>query len=921
MGRRSSRSSVYNKRANEQVQSAQTSSGGGGFIPQAHAQSAQNPTQGRQPQANTYSNQQQDPWARASQFAQNVGRGATDTAKSYTTDFYDMAEATVTGRDRKEKSYEDETLAGVFGRGLFEGNLEGSWDEAGRRIKEEPGRVVGEVAAEAAILGATMGFGAAVKGARIGATGIKSIRGATKADGAVGWTRKTGLIRKGTEEKYIGNKRTTIRTVNRKGVEKFRTKRTNVLDRLERFGATHGERFGNKIGRPTKLGNPMIVGASGKALGAVDDLPKNINIDDIPGASITKGIATRNNPATAITLPSKFTSQTVKLEKSFINYDQGVDPRFMKSDAPVEQVINQGQEFSFGGRFPGVAPEMSSIRRVASFTEKDGSVTTARTLQEFEALKNRLNKSDIEKITYDYPKGRIDTSSKESLVEGTANQINNNDVFLQSGSGPLDTSPNIVFQKVDEAILKASGEGKNTVETSNIRNQYLNFYKQEAGRNTELSSPVLNIKQGVKVSDKDEIVSDTAEGVFFKNKPDQVEDMGRLGSLEGDTGISSVGQITSKTGRFQNVGFRATASKTEGGEQEVIRNAYNPNAGSNLPYNLNIKPTQSFYSFSGTADDVKPILRNIPGSSGNAPIDVEKRFVKNFLETNTPGQDFRRLNIGATGSPKRTEFVNVLTNQLIKKNKANPNNQQTTKVYKQVAETMAEKSYNIPIDDWLKQTNTLKKDAINIKLRNEPDVQYNAMALIDGFGVTDVWRVRNKLTSVKKEYVKKSMKGKGETRLDTGDPLGGTNIPFDTYSASARVSASKVGLSNIEKSGIDNTMKGVGFELDSIMRSFGMKTPTKTKKRDLDIPVRQPGNTNQNNPWFMGKNTPTPAERKAMLKANIKARKEALAKAPKAKRRRRSKRNAPASKSITELSFGDNWKINDPSDILRSFEY
>ena len=602
-----------------------------------------------------------------------------------------------------------------------------------------------------------------------------------------------------------------------------------------------------------------------------------MNIDDIPGASITKGIATRNNPATAITPPSKFTSQTVKLEKSFINYDQGVDPRFMKSDAPVEQVINQGQEFSFGGRFPGVAPEMSNIRRIASFTEKDGSVTTARTLQEFEALKNRLNKSDIEKITYDYPKNRISASSKESLVEGTAKQIDSNDVFLQSGPGTIDTSPSIVFQKVDDAILKASGEGKNTVETVNIRNQYLNFYKQEAGRNTELSSPVLNIKQGVKVSDKDEIVSDTAEGVFFNTKKDPLEDMHRLGSLEGDEAISSVGQITSRTGRFQTVGFRATASKTEGGEQEAILNAFSPNAGSNLPYNLNIKPTQVFYSFSGTADGVKPILRNIPGSSGSAPIDVEKRFAKKFLETNTPGQDFRRLNIGTTGSNIRSDFVDVLTSQLIKKNKADPNNPQTTKVYKQVAETMAEKSYNIPIDDWLKQTNTLKKDAINIKLRNEPGVQYNAMALIDGFGVTDVWRVKNKLTAVKKEYVKKSMKGKGETRLDTGDPFGGTQQQKTPYELFAQSKVKKdVGLTEAEKMYIKR-QADIGYSMGG-------------KKMGIPEPVRQPGNTNQNNPWFMGVSQ---AERKAKLKANIKARKEALAKAPKAKRRRRSKRNAP----------------------------
>ena len=916
MGRKTS---VFNKRSNERVQSARTS---GGLLPQAHAQS-QNPTRNQSPQARTQSTQN-DPWARANQFVQNVGRGGYDVGRSYTTDIADSVHRAATGREQEERDYEDETLATVFGRGLFEGNLEGSFEEASRRVQEQPGRVVGEVAAEAAILAGSMGFGAVAKGARIGyfatsrlpkvAKNYKSIRGASKADGSVGYTRKTGFVRKRTEEKWIGDKRTTIETTNRKGVTKRRVKKTNILDKLERFGIKHGERFGNKLGRPTRLGNPMIVGASGKVLGAADDVPiDKLNINDIPGASITNTIATRNNPATAVTLPSKFTSQTVKLEKSFINYDQGVDPRFMESNAPVEQVFNQGQEFSFGGRFPGVAPEMSNIRRIASFTEKDGSVTTARTLQEFEALKNRLNKSDIEKITYDYPKGRISASSKESLVEGTAKQINSNDVFLQSGSGTIDTSPSIVFQKVDDAILKASGEGKNTVETVNIRNQYLNFYKQEDGRNTELSSPVLNIKQGVKVSDKDEIVSDTAEGVFFNTKKDPLEDMHRLGSLEGDEAISSVGQITSKTGRFQNIGFRATASKTEGGEQEAILNAFSPNAGSNLPYNLNIKPTQVFYSFSGTADGVKPILRNMPGSSGSAPIDVEKRFAKMFLETDTPGQDFRRLNIGATGSEKRTEFVDVLTSQLIKKNNADPKDPQTTKVYKQVAETMAEKSYNIPMENpvgprgpiqpWLIKTNTLKKDAINIKLRNEPGVEYNAMALIDGFGVTDVWRVKNKLTAVKKEYLIKSMKGKGETRLDIADPLGGTQQQKTPYELFVQSKVKKeVGLTEAEKMYIKR-QADIGYSMGG-------------KKMGIPEPVRQPGNTNQNDPWFIGVSQ---AERKVKLKANIKARKEALAKAPKAKRRRRSKRNAPASKSITELSFGDNWKINDPSDILRDY--
>ena len=495
-------------------------------------------------------------------------------------------------------------------------------------------------------------------------------------------------------------------------------------------------------------------------------------------------------------------------------------------------------------------------------------------------MKSTLTKSDINKITYSKPKS-INNSDKESILEDTANQINDNSIFNQSNSGIIDTSPSIVSQKVDDAILKASGEGKGIGEVVNIRNQYLNFWRQEAGRNADLSSPVLNIKKGVKVSDKDEIVPDTEEGVYFKTAKDTTEDvMGQLGSVEGDVGISSVGQITSMTGRFQTVGFRATGSRTKGGEQEAILNAYSPNAGTDLPFDLTVKPTSPYFTFSGTPDGIKPIIRNMPGSSGSAPIDVEKRFAKMFLETNTPGQDFRRLNIGTTGSEKRTEFVDVLTSQLIKKNKADPNNPQTTKVYKQVAETMAEKSYNIPIDDWLKQTNTLKKDAINIKLRNEPGVQYNAMALIDGYGVTDVWRVKNKLTAVKKEYLRKSMKGKGETRLDIADPFGGTNTPKTPYELYVKSNVRKeLGITKSEDDWIKRQAE-LGYIYGGKRRGKKMGIPEPT----------QTGNTNQNDPWAIGISQ---AERKAKLKANIKARKEALAKAPKAKKRRRSKRNAP----------------------------
>jgi hypothetical protein len=166
MARRTSRGSVYNNRAQSQVNHAVGSSSQPGVrLPVAYAQSAPNPTSNRSQPSNS---QQSNPWDRASQFVQNVGRGASDTVRSYTTDPYNQVSAYSRGETIEEREYEDESLGTVFGRGLFEGDLDGAWDEAGRRVTEEPGRVVGEVATEAAIMAASMGFGAAAKGARIG---------------------------------------------------------------------------------------------------------------------------------------------------------------------------------------------------------------------------------------------------------------------------------------------------------------------------------------------------------------------------------------------------------------------------------------------------------------------------------------------------------------------------------------------------------------------------------------------------------------------------------------------------------------------------------------------------------------------------------------------------------------------------------
>ena len=316
MARRSSRGSVYNKRSNERVQAAQTSSSSSGInivLPVAHAQSASNPTQNRTPQANP---QQQDPWARATQFVHNVGRGGYDVGRSYTTDIADTAHAIATGKEQEERSYRDETLATVFGRGLFEGNLEGSFAEASRRVQEQPGRVVGEVAAETAIMIGSMGFGAVLKGAKIGATGIKATQG-----GVTSFTSKTGFgganlfdtgkatLRAGSQEKTIGSKITTTVST-RGGKTKTKIKKTGVLDKLEHAGTSVGVKQGAwtkknipwladkfKMGRAVGEGTniPIVKGASGLPPSSIDNIADNtfsfLSSSNIASANIAKTVA------------------------------------------------------------------------------------------------------------------------------------------------------------------------------------------------------------------------------------------------------------------------------------------------------------------------------------------------------------------------------------------------------------------------------------------------------------------------------------------------------------------------------------------------------------------------------------------------------------------------------------------------------
>ena len=545
MGRKTS---VFNKRSNERVQSARTS---GGLLPQAHAQS-QNPTRSQSPQARTQSTQN-DPWARANQFVQNVGRGGYDVGRSYTTDITDSVHRAATGREQEERDYEDETLATVFGRGLFEGNLEGSFEEASRRVQEQPGRVVGEVAAEAAILAGTMGFGAVAKGARIGyfatsrlpkvAKNYKSIRGASKADGSVGYTRKTGFVRKGTEEKWIGDKRTTIKTTNRKGITKSRVKKTNILDKLERFGIKHGERFGNKIGRPTALGSPMIIGASGKGIDATSGIPGNLGLGndfnimsktkgtklgakDIPTESISDDIATTSTdgmtnltpytaPGWSTPVKQTFNEGTSTRTGSFEGVEYIKNAMFIDKDGMGSDVVDIKSIKEYDSIKAGADPDEWDVRRLVSKkadTEQREGRGGRQGLEKY--WEKRIDKSDLPETNIAEKNiqrtlGDTDGPIGETLFEG-------NTYESLTGAAPIaeDITKDTVLKKIKLSLLKSQGEGDSMilhrgadVKAEAMFQDYImtNFKQQISTKNTELR--LAQLSDNVYAQSADEVAS------------------------------------------------------------------------------------------------------------------------------------------------------------------------------------------------------------------------------------------------------------------------------------------------------------------------------------------------------------------------------------------------------------------------------
>ena len=299
MVRRTSRGSVFNKRSQDLVASTQTNPTSGNLLPIATAQldnthpvvSTGGQQQGGQPQDPAYEPEntanvalERDASDYSSdhsieRFFTNIGRGAVDAGESYTTDIASSLTGNAPIRHMKDSS-----LVDTFMTGAMEGRLHDSLAEAGRRITQEPGRVIGEVATEAAFMLGTMGAGVAIKGIRAGAMGAKVVQGISPTTGKViygtqrsstGLGKYFGRTLRGNNLKpkttYNNPLTTTTGKLGKDGVMKFTTQsnKPTILDPVRPL-ARYIERSAQPVGESLRTGVfKLTQGKFGKPLQAV----------------------------------------------------------------------------------------------------------------------------------------------------------------------------------------------------------------------------------------------------------------------------------------------------------------------------------------------------------------------------------------------------------------------------------------------------------------------------------------------------------------------------------------------------------------------------------------------------------------------------------------------------------------------------
>jgi hypothetical protein len=453
-----------------------------GILPQAHASSLY---------VKSPINSPANPVER---FLGNVVRGASDTGRSYTTDIVDS----ITG-DYEERSLQDQTLFDAFASSAMEGNLDPAFAEAGRRITQEPGRVVGEIAVEAGFMVGTMGIGAAAKGVKIGATGIKAVRAAEKSKGVVGYQRKTGLIRKGKEIKYIGDKTTTTKTWSKKKGWQTKTKNTGWQDRIERKSLGVGEKIGNRIGT-TKIASPMVSGGStigssgmfkfGKkkvGLGSGKTVKENTNI----------GYQKQYDEF----LSGKRASEYVPGKGFELSQPQKKAGLFMGVGEPVRDAAKGVIQFDntpiqfdntptrIGGTMDNSNP--SSVFNLQKKTLSDGTIQvldpfalpindkgfTAKLNPETRRVANELIKESTAKINKD--KGIKAARERPSIVHSKSEDLDTITNQLAGSPNSISTDKNTVIKLAKAQVLQTITEGGTKAQARSKVDDIIAWYRKE----------------------------------------------------------------------------------------------------------------------------------------------------------------------------------------------------------------------------------------------------------------------------------------------------------------------------------------------------------------------------------------------------------------------------------------------------------
>ena len=224
--------------------------------PQAHAMVQANPNAPKnRPPMDRGNNDDESIIERVGRFATNVGVGAEGTVRSYTTDIVDSVGSAITGSDSEvlDRRIKDRTLVDAYVTSAMEGNLDPAFKETQRRIVEQPGRVVGEVAAETAIMLGTMGLGAVFTGGRAAVMAGSKVpmvmKGGVSAVGpGTGAMLKTGRTLRGAKtfehrQWNLADKSLTITKGKGDKITKVTTKKMNTMDRLEIFGSELGSKI------------------------------------------------------------------------------------------------------------------------------------------------------------------------------------------------------------------------------------------------------------------------------------------------------------------------------------------------------------------------------------------------------------------------------------------------------------------------------------------------------------------------------------------------------------------------------------------------------------------------------------------------------------------------------------------------------